>query len=277
MDREMVRAVVAVVVLVAGWLAAEPFRPRERGTYARLDTSMGEIVVRLFEDTPLATANFVGLAEGTKEWTDPRTGQKVRRPFYDGLTFHRVIADFMIQGGCPVGDGTGGPGYTFADECYSNFEPARGVIRDEEAAVEAWQNIIVPAMRRSGGRLSDEKVMAVVNAVMASRSGRPLYGWDLEELQRRTGVTWKKGKGLKRRVTYGTLCMANAGPDSNGSQFFIVTRKAGCPWLDGKHTVFGEVVSGMEVAHRIEAVEKGPNDRPKRPVVIRKVTIERVP
>jgi cyclophilin family peptidyl-prolyl cis-trans isomerase len=149
-------------------------------TKAVLKTTEGSIEVELHaDDAPKTVANFEKLAgEG----------------FYDGLIFHRVIPDFMIQGGCPQGTGTGGPGYTFEDEINDN------------------------------------------------------------------------------RVERGALAMANAGPDTNGSQFFIVTAEA-CPWLDGKHTVFGQVVSGQDVADRISQVERDARDRPLEPVVLESVTL----
>jgi peptidyl-prolyl cis-trans isomerase A (cyclophilin A) len=255
---------------------AQSFKPAEKGVYARIQTSMGEIVVKFYDDTPVTVSNFTGLAEGAKEWTDPKTGQKVKRPFYDGLIFHRVIKDFMLQGGCPLGNGTGGPGYAFADECYTGFSKATGPIQDAATAMGAWENILAPAMRKANGKLADQKVMALVNDIMQKQNAAPLMGWSLEDLQKRTGVEWKKGSGLKHPVAYATLCMANAGPDSNGSQFFIVTKRDGCDWLNGKHTVFGAVVSGMDVAHAIEDVKKLPGDKPEKDVLIKKVTIERV-
>ena len=160
---------------------------------------MGNVVCRLFEkQTPVTVKNFVDLAEGHKEWTDPKTGQKTKKRFYDGLIFHRVIPNFMIQGGCPLGTGTGGPGYTFDDE-------------------------IVPEL------------------------------------------TFDKP---------GLLAMANAGPGTNGSQFFITTVPT--PWLTGHHTIFGEVVEGQDVVVNIGNVPRGPNDKPLTPVVIKKVVITRV-
>jgi peptidyl-prolyl cis-trans isomerase A (cyclophilin A) len=167
-------------------------------TFANFTTSEGNFKVRLYDDkAPKTVANFVGLAEGTKEWTDPRTRQKVTRPFYDGLIFHRVIANFMLQGGCPMGNGMGGPGYQFADE----FGPGL-------------------------------------------RHDRP-----------------------------GLLSMANAGPNSNGSQFFVTLVPT--PWLDNKHAIFGEVVEGMDVVQKIGKTRTGPNDRPVTDIVINSVKIER--
>ncbi len=169
------------------------------GTYAVFETSQGKIVIRLFEkEAPKTVANFVGLAEGSKEFHDAKTGQKVKRPFYDGLVFHRVIPNFMIQGGCPLGIGTGDPGYKFEDEFHS-----------------------------------------------ALRHDKP-----------------------------GKLSMANAGPGTNGSQFFITV--AATPWLDNHHSIFGEVVEGQDVADKISKVARDRNDRPQQAIVLQKVTIERV-
>lgn len=192
---------VAGMVLVGQTVEAEA-KKLKPGTYVVFETPMGKIVCRLFEkEAPQTVANFVGLTEGTKEWRDPKTGETVKRPFYDGLTFHRVIPDFMIQGGDPRGDGTGGPGYQFADE----FSP-----------------------------------------------------------------------GLKHDRP-GRLSMANAGPGTNGSQFFITVKPT--PWLDGRHTIFGEVVEGQEVVSKIVTVPRSQDgrDRPLTPVVMKKVTILRQP
>ncbi|HAG90923.1 MAG TPA: peptidylprolyl isomerase [Bdellovibrionales bacterium] len=167
--------------------------------FAKFETSQGNFKIQLFPDkAPKTVENFVGLAEGTKEWTDPRSGEKMKKPFYDGVIFHRVIPDFMIQGGDPLGVGTGGPGYTFEDEFH-------------------------PELKHS----------------------KP-----------------------------GMLSMANAGPNTNGSQFFITV--AATPWLDGRHSIFGEVVEGYDVVEKISNVPRGAQDKPKEDVVIKKVTIERV-
>jgi len=169
------------------------------GTYAAFNTSAGRIVCRLFSDkAPLTCENFIGLAEGTKEWTDPKTGRQVKRPFYDGLTFHRIAPNFMIQGGCPLGNGKGGPGYNFKDE----FDPS-------------------------------------------VRFDRP-----------------------------GLLAMANSGPGTNGSQFFIT--EAPTPHLDMKHTIFGELVEGMDI---VKIIARGRADKDLlalEPIVIEKLEIVRV-
>jgi peptidyl-prolyl cis-trans isomerase B (cyclophilin B) len=145
------------------------------------ETTKGEIVAELFEDdAPGTVENFVGLAKGTKEWKDPKTQTKVKRPYYDGLSFHRVIPNFVIQGGCPIGNGTGGPGYM----------------------------------------------------IKCETSG-------------------------KRQVhDAGILSMAHAGKDTGGSQFFICLSRESTKHLDGKHTVFGKVTSGLDVVKKIQANDK---------------------
>jgi peptidyl-prolyl cis-trans isomerase A (cyclophilin A) len=167
-------------------------------TFAKFETTEGDFKIRLFDtEAPNTVANFTGLAEGTKEWRDPKTGERRKDPYYNGIIFHRVINGFMIQGGDPLGQGTGGPGYNFADE----FHPKA---RHDKA---------------------------------------------------------------------GILSMANAGPNTNGGQFFITLGPT--PHLDNRHSVFGEVVEGLDIVKKIGAVPTGRQDRPVTPVVINKVTIER--
>ena len=163
---------------------------------AKLRTNQGDIVIRLFPDhAPKTVRNFVELAEGSREWTDPSTRQPSKERLYDGTIFHRVIPDFMIQGGDPLGTGTGGPGYQFADEIHPDLTFSRPYL----------------------------------------------------------------------------LAMANSGPGTNGSQFFITT--APTTWLTGKHTIFGEVISGTDVVDAISRVQTGRNDRPQSDVVIESVEI----
>ena len=165
---------------------------------ATLQTNHGDITVELFEErAPNTVGNFIGLATGSKEWTDPETGDTVKNePLYDDVLFHRVIDDFMIQGGDPTGTGRGGPGYEFDDEFH-----------DE---------------------LTHDKA--------------------------------------------GVLSMANSGPNTNGSQFFITLDAT--PHLDGKHSVFGEVTDGMDVVEEIGSVPTDRNDKPREDVVLESVDVE---
>ncbi|CDZ76494.1 Peptidyl-prolyl cis-trans isomerase B [Legionella massiliensis] len=164
---------------------------------AIIKTSEGDITCELFtKEAPNTVGNFVGLATGTKEFKDPKTGEMVKRPFYNGLTFHRVIPGFMIQGGDPLGNGTGGPGYQFDNE--------------------------------------------------------------------NTNASFAKP---------GVLAMANAGPNTNGSQFFITV--APTPHLQGGYNVFGQVIAGQDVADKISKLATDPQDKPVTPVVIESITIQK--
>jgi len=170
-----------------------------KGYYAAIVTDFGTIVFELYEkQAPKTVKNFVDLALGKKKWVDPHTGKKVKKRFYDGLIFHRVIPNFMAQTGCPKGDGTGGPGYEFEDEFYE------GLIFD-----------------------------------------RP-----------------------------GRVAMANRGPNTNGSQIFITVVPT--PWLNMKHTIFGQVVKGLDVVEKIVSVPRDFRDKPLSPVYIRKVLVKRI-
>src|SRR5438105_13530691 len=175
------------------------YMARQSGTYATFDTTMGKIVCRLFEkDAPNTVKNFTDLAQGKRDWSDNVSGKKGPGPLYNGTILHRVIPDFMIQGGDPSGTGMGGPGYKFADET----------------------------------------------------KGSP-HKFD------------KSGK----------LAMANAGPNTNGSQFFITVGNT--DWLTGKHTIFGAVVEGYDVVEKISKVARNRQDRPNKDVVVKSVKIER--
>ncbi|HEY3382657.1 MAG TPA: peptidylprolyl isomerase [Vicinamibacterales bacterium] len=204
MSSKFLAALCGALVLTVGVAAAQnaPAEKKEKsklqpGTYAHFVTTEGGFTVKLFDkEAPKTVANFVGLAEGT---IDPISGKPGKsKPFYNGLTFHRIIAGFMLQGGDPLGTGTGGPGYRFADE----FSP--------------------------------------------------------------------KLKFTKA----GILAMANAGPNTNGSQFFITLGPT--EHLNNKHTIFGEVVEGMDVIKKIGSVKTGVNDKPVTPVIMKTVTIEKV-
>lgn len=165
-------------------------------TTATINTSLGSITLELYsKQAPETVANFVGLATGEKAWQDPRTGKAGTGPLYKGLIFHRIIKDFMVQGGDPLGTGTGGPGYSFKDEFDSSL------VFDKP----------------------------------------------------------------------GILAMANSGPSTNGSQFFITL--APTPWLNGKHTIFGRVTEGMDVLEKIGSVEVGMQDKPVTDVVLQSINV----
>jgi peptidyl-prolyl cis-trans isomerase A (cyclophilin A) len=188
-----------IIAILLTWtsisLAAQTM-DKKGPVYATLRTTMGDIVIELFEDkAPKTVANFIALASGTKEWTEPKTGNKVKRPLYNGTIFHRVIPGFMIQGGDPLGNGTGGPGYRFEDEFHPELKHTKS----------------------------------------------------------------------------GILSMANAGPNTNGSQFFITQKPT--PWLDGKHSVFGEVIKGQKVIDAIAQVGRDFRDKPMKDIVIQEVII----
>ncbi|MBN1352872.1 peptidylprolyl isomerase [candidate division KSB1 bacterium] len=225
-----------------------------------MKTDKGEIKIKLWHDkAPMTVENFLGLAMGTKEWIDPNSGEKVRRPFYNGLAFHRVIDDFMIQCGCPLGTGSSGPGYSFEDETYEKGAEVTGEITSEEEAALVWTALVIPYLRSLNGAEPDPELLELLKACQESRSGQPLIGKPIQYFRDKTNSTKKvyQRGNLIAPVEYKNICMANSGPDSNGSQFFIVTKKEGCDWLDGKHTVFGEVVEGMDAVHAIEKAGNG--------------------
>lgn len=190
----MLVAFVTSCTTIPKYMSKEEYKALGDGLYAHMETTKGDMLIKLHEEqTPMTVANFVGLAEGKKENDAKAKGV----PFYDGIIFHRVIKDFMIQGGDPNGTGMGGPGYTFQDEFDENL-------------------------------MHDKK---------------------------------------------GILSMANSGPNTNGSQFFIT--EVPTPWLDGKHSVFGEVINGLEVIDTIANVAKGAQDKPKEDIKINHVDIIR--
>jgi peptidyl-prolyl cis-trans isomerase A (cyclophilin A) len=169
-----------------------------KGLYAVFETTLGEMIAKLEEEkTPETVKNFVGLALGEKEYKDPKTNQMSTAPFYDGTVFHRIIKNFMVQGGDRLGQGTGGPGYRFKDEFH-------------------------PSLKHTGP---------------------------------------------------GILSMANSGPNTNGSQFFITLVPTA--WLDNKHTVFGKLMKGEDVLQKLGTVPTGTNDRPREEIKILKLKIVR--
>lgn len=247
---------------------------------AKIETSMGSFVVEFDgKNAPKTVENFIGLAEGTKEWINPKDGKPVKMPFYNGLAFHRVIKKFMIQGGCPFKNGTGGPGYTFEDESmdYSKAAVLKGKIDTEEKAKAIYEEVLVPYLKNSStnNRKKDADLLRIVKECSAAQSSKPIMRHPVEYYMKKARRTKPVMIGgiVKSKIEYGSLCMANSGPDTNGSQFFILTKKDGARWLDGKHTVFGKVIYGMDVVLDISNVKTVRGDIPEKDVVIKKITV----
>ena len=255
----------------------------QTGLYAYFLTSKGEIVVKLLEkEAPKTVSNFIGLANGTQDWTNPKSKKKIKKPFYKGLIFHRVISNFMIQGGCPLGNGTGGPGYSFEDEFFHEVKNTT-LIDNETKAIGAWNAIFIPYYQQyhntetRGADGPSKELNELIKKVLKNNSLDVLKGKTYLDYMKKASMDENQnGLMLNSLVDYGTLCMANSGPNSNGSQFFIVTKKEGASWLNGKHTVFGNVVAGIDIVHQIESVTTGASDKPIEDVVIKNVIIKRV-
>jgi cyclophilin family peptidyl-prolyl cis-trans isomerase len=257
-------------ILTAGIGWAGEKGQKENPVYV-IQTTLGDIEVELFQsETPKTVANFIGLAEGTKEFEDSKTGKKVKRPYYNGLIFHRVIKNFMIQGGCPLGNGRGGPGYTFADEINARalgldkikaFGPQKGphrflMIRSQE---EYHRNILIPLYRAMN--INSQEEFDRRKKEVESR----LDTLTLQEAYENMGYIYSDN-GSAHPPVRGSLAMANAGPNTNGSQFFI--NLVDTDWLTGKHTVFGKVVKGMDVVDKIGAVKVDSGQKPLKDVKI---------
>ena len=236
-----------------------------------IKTSLGDIAVELFAaDAPVTVRNFIDLAGGSKEFTDPATGKKAKRPFYDGLIFHRVIKNFMIQGGCPLGTGTGSPGYRFEDEINADalglekikaLDPQRGPhpffgIRSQRD----FQMMLLQPLFREMNIASQEDLDKRKKDVDSA-----LLKLSLKHAYENIGYRYSD-KGSGHHPVRGALAMANAGPNTNGSQFFI--NLVDTPWLAGKHTVFGRVASGMDVVDKIGQVPANAQGKPDEDVVI---------
>lgn len=196
MKRKILGIVVGLIISSGLVYSQGEKRKMDEKLLVKFETSKGNITCVLYEkQAPKTVKNFIGLAQGTKEWIDPKTNKKVKNPLYDGTIFHRVIPGFMIQGGDPMGMGIGGPGYQFEDE--------------------------------------------IVKDLVFDCPGR--------------------------------LAMANSGPNTNGSQFFITVVPT--PWLNGRHTIFGQVIEGQKVIEDIIRVKKDSRDKPLEPVILKKVVI----
>lgn len=246
---------------------------KESNPIAVIETTEGVITLELYRHAaPKTVENFISLAKGEREFTD-LDGKKTKRPYYDGLIFHRVMPNFMIQGGDIRGNGTGGPGYQFADEINAK---ALGLDKIKVASSPMAMQEVQQVLRNDIFKKLNIKSQADLNAkmnqvkAMFDSEAAKWKNKSIEELYVARGITYTPGLESESN-TRGTISMANAGPNTNGSQFFIsVVDNTG---LDGKHTVFGRVLSGLEVAEKITKVERDKQDRPHTNVVMKKVTI----
>lgn len=236
-----------------------------------LSTTRGDMLLELLPaEAPDTVANFLGLAEGTKPFIDVYTGLETLRPFYDGLVFHRVVADFVIQAGSPQGTSDGGPGYAFADEI--NAE-SLGLDQMQVLDPDGYPNPVLGIRSREDFQ---QRVLEPLYAAMGitNRAGLDARVGNVE--QRLRTMTVKEvnellgyrytGSLQSRAPLRGVIAMANSGPNTNGSQFFITLADA--PWLTGKHTVFGKVRAGQEVADAIGKVRVNAAGRPLQDVTI---------
>jgi peptidyl-prolyl cis-trans isomerase A (cyclophilin A) len=262
--------VMMLCVLAADYGLSAESSKKENPVYI-IKTNFGIIEVELFQnDAPKTVGNFIGLAEGTKGFTDSKNGETVKRPFYNGLIFQRVIKDFMIQGGCPRGDGTGGPGYKFEDEIDAvalgldkiiAIDPQSGphpflMIRSQQ---DFQRNILMPLFRDM--QISSQADLDKRRDEVDQR----LKTLTIMDAYENMGYSYSD-KGSPYAPVRGSLAMANAGPNTNGSQFFI--NMVDTDWLTGKHTVFGKVVKGMDVVDKIGNVPVGAGSKPAEDVKI---------
>jgi peptidyl-prolyl cis-trans isomerase A (cyclophilin A) len=264
-----------VAVLAGG--ADAPAHP-----HAIIDTNLGAIEVELYADeAPKTVANFIELAEGRKSFTDPQTGMPAKRPYYDGLIFHRVIKHFMIQGGDPLGTGTGGPGFTFPDEINAhalgldgqkalvgeNLNPLCAYMANDFMRVE-----IQPKMKAHG--ITDQ-TPPEERKKAGTKVLEEIKDVTLQQFYSDLGYSYDATLPGSHQPMRGSVAMANSGPNTNGSQFFI--NLGDTPHLAGKHTVFGQVVSGLEVLDAIGAVTTAAGDKPVTPVVIKTIRLVVIP
>ncbi len=237
-------------------------------------TNYGSIKIELFEKAaPVTVNNFIGLAEGTKPYIGPETGKETKGPYYDGLTFHRVVDEFMVQAGCPLGNGTGGPGFQFKDEINAkDLELDTIQAITPEGHPHSWlmirtqedfnRTIVTPVLSRMGitsQQQLDERMEEVQ---------KKLEALTLEEVYTMQGYRYDDSLD-SYPPDRGFVAMANSGPDTNGSQFFI--NLVDTPWLTGKHTVFGKVIEGMKVVDAIGAVKTDGRNKPMDPVIIESI------
>lgn len=239
---------------------------------AIVKTTAGNFEIELFIDkTPLNVKSFYRLATGQKEWIDVRDKTIYRTDFYDSLTVHRVVKNFVVQMGCYLGNSMSDPGFAVPDEIYDG-EIISGKIEDEIIARRVMEEIIIPYIKNQKDRLfGNPEIVELFKECSLKKSARPLMKYPIEyylKLTKHEAPFIKKTK-IKSLMEYGSVALANTGaPSSGSSQFFIVTRRNGAPKMDGKFTIFGKIKSGMGVIHKIESVEVDEHYAPVKPIYI---------
>ena len=262
-----------ITVLFLAAVAIVPAESKEdrRNPVVRIETNLGDIDLELFKHAaPETVENFIGLLEGTKEFTNPKTSATEKRKYYDGLIFHRVIDNFMIQSGCPLGTGTSGPGYLIADEMDAdalglddlkalspNGQPHQYLMVQSQ---EDFNQKVVRPVFAEFGITNQEELDEKKDEV--NKRIRELTVKDVLEFM---GYEYRSGLKSYAPVR-GSLAMANSGPNTNGPQFFI--NLVDTPWLTGKHTVFGKVLEGMDIVENIGKQKTDQQGRPETEIEI---------
>jgi cyclophilin family peptidyl-prolyl cis-trans isomerase len=272
MSRTLIVAV--TLLLAAGPLPGASAEGGSAKPRALIKTSHGDITVELWpEVAPKTVESFLALADGKGAMVDNRTGKtvEIRKPFYDGLTFHRVIKGFMLQGGCPKGNGTGDAGYWFDDELNAKVLGLDKQMVIANNRVHPWVQGMGPAYWQQQVLIPVFKLVGVSPTDRAEQQRRQpeivkkLQSMTLKALYELQGYKYSDTLPSKPPKTF-SLAMANSGPNTNGSQFFINLGET--PHLTGRHTVFGHVVAGQDVAKKIGDVKVGPGAKPVKPVTI---------
>ena len=267
---KIIFAIVLSLFMASASFAQEIVKEKPTNPVLLMKTNFGDLYIEMFpEEAPKTVANFMDLATGKRAFVDHQTKAKVKRPFYDGLKFHRVIKEFMLQGGDPRGNGTGGPGYNFEDEINAESLGLHKLKAIKDGRPHAFlpirnqndfqRTLVSPLFRKMGIRSQadlDKRREEVK---------KRLNNLTLKDAYENMGYRFNE-KLTSRPPKKGALAMANSGPNTNGSQFFI--NLIDTPWLTGKHTVFGKVVKGMDVVEKIGETPVGAGSVPQKEVKI---------
>ena len=267
---KIILAIALSLFMASASFAQEIVKEKPTNPILLMKTNFGDLYIEMFpEEAPKTVANFMDLATGKRAFVDQKTKAKVKRPFYDGLKFHRVIKEFMIQGGDPRGNGTGGPGYNFEDEINADDLG----LHKQKALKDGRPHSYLPIRNQND---IQRTLMSPLFQKMGIRSQADLDKRSEEIKKRIDNLTLKDAyenmgyrfneKLKSRPPKKGVLAMANSGPNTNGSQFFI--NLIDTPWLAGKHTVFGKVAKGMDVVEKIGETPVGTGSIPKKEVRI---------